>query len=104
VKTRKDGTILTFLKPKATTMSLTVGSQAAVHNYKLTVTDASPTISTTPQAPQCNTVFFPSKSCLFQGTFSSVSSKHYQQQLNLTLSRNLGSQSINKFCNNLLTH
>ena len=37
-------------------MSLTVGSQAAVHSYKLAVTDASPTISTTPQAPQHDTV------------------------------------------------
>ena len=59
MKTRKDGTILTFLKPKAATMSmmsLTVGSQAAVHSHKLTVTDASPNISTTPQAPQHDTV------------------------------------------------
>jgi MinD superfamily P-loop ATPase len=47
-KTRKDGTILRFLKPKAATMPSTVGSQAAVHSYKLAVTDASPTISTTP--------------------------------------------------------
>ena len=37
-------------------MSSTVGSQAAVHSYKLAVTDASPTISTTPQAPQHDTV------------------------------------------------
>src|SRR5271168_4430125 len=52
VKTRKDRTILMFLKPKAAPVSSTVGSRAVVHSYKLAVTDASPTLSTTPQAPR----------------------------------------------------
>lgn len=56
-KTRKDGTILSFLKPKAPTVPSTVGSQAPVHSYKLAVTDAIPAIYTTPQAAQSETVF-----------------------------------------------
>jgi len=44
------------LKPKATNVSSAVGSQAAVHSYTLAVTDASPTISITPQAPQGDTI------------------------------------------------
>jgi hypothetical protein len=55
-KTRKDGTILSFLKLKAATVPSTVGSQAPVQNYKLAVTDASPAVSTTPKAPQSETV------------------------------------------------
>ncbi|KAF8161428.1 hypothetical protein B0H34DRAFT_673371 [Crassisporium funariophilum] len=39
-KSRKDRTILSFLKPKVTTVPLTVSSQARVHSYKLAVTDA----------------------------------------------------------------
>jgi hypothetical protein len=37
-KSRKDGTILSFLKPKVTTVPSTVSSQAPVHSYKLAVT------------------------------------------------------------------
>jgi len=38
-------------------MPSTVGSQAPVHSYKLAVTDAIPTVSTTPQAARSETVF-----------------------------------------------
>ena len=55
-KLRKDGTILSFLKPKATTVPSTVSSQAPVHSYKLAVRDASPAISATPQTPRSETV------------------------------------------------
>ena len=56
-KTRKDGTILSFLKPKAATVPSTVSSQAPVHSYKLAVTDVIPAIYATPQAAQSETIF-----------------------------------------------
>lgn len=57
VKTRKDRTILSFLKPKAATVPLTVGSQAPVHSYKSAVTDTIPAVSATLQAARSETVF-----------------------------------------------
>ena len=49
-KKRKDGNILSFLKPKATVVPSTVNSSAPIHSYKLPLQpepDASPTTSTT---------------------------------------------------------
>ena len=55
-KTKKNGTILSFLKPKAAPVPSTVSSQARVHSYRLAATDAIPAVSTTPQAAQIETV------------------------------------------------
>jgi hypothetical protein len=61
-KTRKDGTILSFLKLKTTTVPSTLGNQVPVHSYKVAVTDASFAVSATPQAatqqPRKHTLVF----------------------------------------------
>ena len=62
-KKRKDGNILSFLKPKVTIVPSTVNSPAPIHSYKLPLQsepDASPTASTTTvQGKKISSVFQP---------------------------------------------
>lgn len=86
-KKKKDGNILSFLKPKAASVPSTVNIPTPVHSYNLkpatpwhSANDAIPAASTTAlQDETVNASVSPMFTSLFQDLFLTASSKHYQQ-------------------------